>query len=101
MRLGYVIGKAALGISDPALKGGRFLLVQPLSREQFSGAPMLPLAKGATWTYQAKILRFDEDAGKETATTLEWKTEVVEVIDGVVTAYVLKGWPSDLAAFDG
>lgn len=48
MRLGYVIGKATLGISDPALKGGRFLLVQPLSREQFSGAPMLPLAKGPT-----------------------------------------------------
>lgn len=48
MRLGYVIGKATLGISDPALKGGRFLLVQPLSREQFSGAPMLPLANGAT-----------------------------------------------------
>ena len=48
MRLGYVIGKATLGISDPALKGGRFLLVQPLSREQFAGAPMLPLAKGAT-----------------------------------------------------
>ena len=48
MRLGYVIGKATLGISDPALKGGRFILVQPLSREQFAGAPMLPLAKGAT-----------------------------------------------------
>jgi hypothetical protein len=57
---------------------------------------LIPLAKGATWTYKAKILRFDEEAGKETATTLEWKTEVVDV----VTAYVLKGWPSDLAAFD-
>jgi microcompartment protein CcmK/EutM len=48
MRLGYVIGKTTLGLSDPALKGGRFLLVQPLVREQFTGAPMLPLGKGAT-----------------------------------------------------
>ncbi len=48
MRLGTVIGKVTLGISDSALKGGRFLLVQPLSREQFAGAPLLPLAKGAT-----------------------------------------------------
>lgn len=48
MRLGYVIGKATLGLSDAALKGGRYLLVQPLSREQFAGAPLLPLAKGAT-----------------------------------------------------
>ncbi len=48
MRLGTVIGKTTLGIADSALKGARFLLVQPLSREQFAGAPMLPLAKGAT-----------------------------------------------------
>jgi carbon dioxide concentrating mechanism protein CcmL len=48
MRLGHVIGKATLGLSDPALKGGRYLLLQPLSREQFAGAPVPPLAKGAT-----------------------------------------------------
>lgn len=48
MRLGQVIGKTTLSISDSGLKGGCFLLVQPLSREQFSGAPLLPLAKGAT-----------------------------------------------------
>jgi microcompartment protein CcmK/EutM len=48
MRLGQVIGKVTLSIADPALRGARFLLVQPLSREQFAGAPLLPLAKGAT-----------------------------------------------------
>jgi microcompartment protein CcmK/EutM len=48
MRLGTVIGKATLGLSDPALKGGRFLLVQPLSRAQFAGSPLLPLAPGST-----------------------------------------------------
>ncbi len=48
MRLGQVIGKVTLGMADPALRGARFLLVQPLSREQFAGAPLLPLAKSAT-----------------------------------------------------
>ena len=48
MRLGQVIGKVTLSIADPALRGARFLLVQPLSREQFAGAPLLPLAKGST-----------------------------------------------------
>jgi hypothetical protein len=61
---------------------------------------LLPLTKGATWEYKAKVLRFDDEAGTETSTELAWKTEVVDVVHGTVTAYVLKGWPSDLAAFD-
>ena len=48
MRLGQVIGKVTLSQLDPALRGGCFLLVQPLSREQFAGAPLLPLAKSLT-----------------------------------------------------
>jgi microcompartment protein CcmK/EutM len=48
MRLGHVIGKVTLSAAEPALRGARFLLVQPLSREQFAGAPMEPLAKGPT-----------------------------------------------------
>lgn len=48
MRLGHVIGKVTLNVADPALRGGRFLLVQPLNRDQFAGAPATPLAKGAT-----------------------------------------------------
>jgi len=48
MRLGHVIGRVTLSQQDPAYKGGRFLLVQPFSNEQFAGAPMLPLAKGSS-----------------------------------------------------
>jgi microcompartment protein CcmK/EutM len=45
MRLGQVIGRVTLSRQDPAYLGGRFLVVQPLSREQFAGAPLQPLAK--------------------------------------------------------
>jgi ethanolamine utilization protein EutN len=48
MRLGYVIGRVTLSQQDPSYKGGRFLLVQPLSREQFGGAPITPLAAGSS-----------------------------------------------------
>ncbi len=48
MRVGHVIGRVTLSAADPALSGGRFLLVQPFSREQFGGAPAVPLARGAT-----------------------------------------------------
>ncbi|MFA6959462.1 MAG: EutN/CcmL family microcompartment protein [Opitutaceae bacterium] len=45
MRLGHVIGTVTLHTADDALKGGTLLVVQPMSREQFRGAPMLPLPK--------------------------------------------------------
>jgi len=45
MRLGQVIGRVTHSRQDPAYTGGRFLVVQPLSREQFGGGPLLPLAK--------------------------------------------------------
>jgi ethanolamine utilization protein EutN len=48
MRLGHVIGRVTLAQQDPAYAGGRFLLVQPFDQEKFRGAPLLPLAKGAT-----------------------------------------------------
>jgi microcompartment protein CcmK/EutM len=48
MRLGHVIGKVTLSIADPALAGGRFLLVQPFGKPQFAGAAATPLARGAT-----------------------------------------------------
>lgn len=46
MKLGHVIGKVILSQQDPAYKGGRFLLVQPLDRNQMAGAAMLPLPAG-------------------------------------------------------
>jgi microcompartment protein CcmK/EutM len=48
MRLGYVIGRVTLARQDPSYRGGRFLLVQPLSKDQFRGAPITPLARGSS-----------------------------------------------------
>ena len=65
-------------------------------------AQIIPLAKGASWTYRATITHFDETQSKETSTTITWTTTVVDVIPGDgVTAYVMKGWPSDLIGSTG
>ena len=48
MRLGTVIGRVTLSLKEPVYSGGRLLIVQPFSREQFAGAPPLPLAKGSS-----------------------------------------------------
>ena len=48
MRLGHVIGNVTLGVCDAALRGGRFLIVQPYGKAQFAGAGAIPLAKGAS-----------------------------------------------------
>ncbi len=48
MRLGHVIGRVTLSQQDPAYKGGRFLIVQPFTRDQYRGAEMSPLAKGSS-----------------------------------------------------
>lgn len=36
MRLGTVIGRVTMTLQEPIYKGGRVLLVQPLTREQFA-----------------------------------------------------------------
>ena len=48
MRLGHVIGRITLTQKEPVYEGGRLLIVQPLSRAQFAGAPAEPLAKGSS-----------------------------------------------------
>jgi carbon dioxide concentrating mechanism protein CcmL len=69
MRLGHVIGKVTLSQQDPAYKGGRFLLVQPLDKAKFQGAAMTPLAKGLSLVVydnlgagQGHIIGFTEGA---------------------------------------
>lgn len=69
MRLGHVIGKVTLSQQDPAYKGGRFLLVQPLDKAQYQGAEMTPLAKGLSLVVydnlgagQGHIIGFTEGA---------------------------------------
>jgi len=48
MRLGTVIGKVVMSHRDPSLCGGRFLLVQPLTREQYAGVPPKSESKSNT-----------------------------------------------------
>jgi microcompartment protein CcmK/EutM len=48
MRLGTVIGRITLSQMEPIYEGASLLIVQPLSRAQFAGAPAVPLAKGSS-----------------------------------------------------
>jgi hypothetical protein len=72
---------------------------QPLTLEQMIAADPLPLAKGAKWTYNVTIKRYDADSDKESTKTLTWTTEVLDAREsnGVI-AFRVKGWPSDLAS---
>jgi hypothetical protein len=72
-----------------------------MTQQEMIASDPLPLAKGATWTYNVTVKRFDADADKETTRSLTWVTEVLDARTGNgVTAYRVKGWPSDLAAFE-
>jgi hypothetical protein len=85
---------AIAACSSPAKK-------QRLSMQDMLAADPLPLSKGAKWTYDVKVKRFDPDSDKETTKTLQWTTEVLDVREGNgITAYRVKGWPGDLAAMD-
>lgn len=44
MKLGQVIGNLSLSHQEPALKGGRWLVVAPLTKAQYAGAPMRPIS---------------------------------------------------------
>ena len=74
---------------------------RPLTLEQMIAADPLPLAKGAKWTYEVTVKKFDPDTNKETTKTLEWTTEVIDARESNgITAYRVKGWPADLADFE-
>lgn len=69
MRLGTVIGRITLSQMEPLYEGASLLIVQPLSREQFAGAPTAPLAKGSSLIVldqlgagQGSIIGFTEGA---------------------------------------
>jgi hypothetical protein len=68
-----------------------------LTPEEMVQMDPLPLAKGAKWTYNVTFKRTDPDSDKEITRTIEWVTEVVDAreADGV-TAYRIRGWPTDL-----
>lgn len=46
MKLGTVIGRVTLSCTVPALKGGRYLIVSPFSREQYQRGLEAPLTMG-------------------------------------------------------
>jgi hypothetical protein len=72
-----------------------------MTPQDMISADPLPLAKGARWTYDVTVKRFDPDANKETTRTLSWTTEVVGAREANgVTAYRIKGWPADLASLE-
>ena len=89
-----LVALAALGACTSAKK-------HQLTLQEMIAADPLPLAKGAKWTYQVTVKRFDAEADKEITKTLSWVTEVLEAKDGGngVTAYRIKGWPTDLVDF--
>jgi hypothetical protein len=72
-----------------------------LSLQEMITADPLPLAKGSKWTYAVVVHRFDPEAEKVLTKQMSWTTEVVDAKEGNgVTAYRVKGWPTDLAEFD-
>ena len=48
MRLSTVIGRVTLNQQEPIYAGAHLVIIQPLSREQFTGAPVIPLARGSS-----------------------------------------------------
>lgn len=93
-RLGSVLLLALAACSSGAKK-------HQLSLQEMIAADPLPLAKGAKWTYQVTVKKFDPDTNKETTKSMSWTTEVLDAREGNgVTAYRVKGWPTDLASFD-
>ncbi len=90
MRLGTVIGRVTLAQQEPSYTGGRLLIVQPLSREQFAGAPAQPLAKGSSLVAydelgagEGSIVGFTE--GSEAAMPFATPTPVDAYIACIVT----------------
>ncbi|MGE0551269.1 MAG: hypothetical protein AB7O24_22250 [Kofleriaceae bacterium] len=82
------------GCSSPAKK-------RPMTVQEMIVADPLPLAKGAKWTYQVTVKRFDPNTAQETTKTLDWTTEVLDAREANgVTAFRVKGWPTDLADFE-
>jgi len=59
MKLGTVIGRVTLSRSEPSLKGGRFLIVSPFSREQYAKG----LEAGAGMGKDPSLVVYDDLGG--------------------------------------
>jgi hypothetical protein len=88
----------ALALAVSVSCGGSTPKALPTADEMVTMDP-LPLNKGAKWTYNVTVKRFDPDAGKDVTHTLQWVTEVVDAREANgVTAYRIRGWVEDLEA---
>jgi len=93
-RLACLLAALSFGACGPAS-------THELTLAEIIASDPLPLAKGAKWQYQVTVKRFDPDANKETTKTLSWTTEVLDAHEANgVTAYRVRGWPSDLASLE-
>jgi len=59
MKLGTVIGRVTLSRGEKSLKGGRFLIVSPFSREQYANG----LDKGAGMGKDPSLVVYDDLGG--------------------------------------
>ncbi len=95
-RLSWILVAAVLSACGGSSKR------KPMTLQEMIAADPLPLAKGARWTYQVAIKRYDAEADKDVTSELTWTTEVLDVTDlSGVKAFRVKGWPSDLAEQEG
>lgn len=85
----------SIGCSSPPKKAR-------LSLQEMIAADPLPLARGAKWTYTVAIRRFDVDTNKVNSKTIPWTIEVLDSKESNgITAFRVRGWPSDLEDYDG
>src|SRR3954469_8724388 len=95
MRLSTALALAAITACSSSAKK------HPLSMQEMLAADPLPLAKGAKWTYDVTVKRYDPDSDKESTKTLSWTTEVLDAHESNgVTAFRVRGWPADLASIE-
>jgi hypothetical protein len=97
-----VVGLAAMATLALAAAGcGGSEKARPMTQQEMIAADPLPLAKGARWTYQVSVKKYDPEADKDVTSQMSWTTEVLdEVESNGLISYRIKGWPSDLADFD-
>lgn len=99
MTTSFRFGCILLALSIGACSSGA--KKRQLTTQEMIAADPLPLAKGAKWTYQVTVKRFDPDTSKETTKQITWTTEVLDARESNgVTAFRVKGWPTDLASID-
>jgi carbon dioxide concentrating mechanism protein CcmL len=99
MKLGTVIGRVTLSTTVEALEGGRFLVVSPFSREQFSAGLDAPRSLGSDPSlvvYDAigggvgDVIGYEE--GREAAQPFEVPTPVDAINTALVDEMFFKPW---------